>query len=571
MNKRTRNIDCLENLVSKEVTLFGWINNKRKLGHLTFIDFRDRSGIVQLVIDESHPQFKELNTLKKESVLKVIGTVRLKDEPNLNLKTGKVEVLISSFEVLSKADDLPFDLHGEVLEETRLKYRYLDIRRDEIKNNLILRHKVELLLRNYLNERGFIEVETPILSKSTPEGARDYLVPSRIYKNNFYALPQSPQIYKQLLMIGGIEKYFQIARCFRDEDLRSDRQPEFTQLDIEMSFAEEDDIFEVVEDLFKELWKDFRKDFEISFPRHTYNEVMRRFGSDKPDLRIKEEIVDLTEIFKDTNLEFLKNKTVSGILFKDIIFSRKDEDNLKKELEIKFKNETFLTLKMKDELTGSIVKSLTGEKVQEIIEKFNLEEGDIFFVAAGKDEIVHKSLGHVRLKIAEEFSRIDKTVDKFLWVVDFPMFELDDNNNYVPAHHPFTSPHKDDISILETDKKSVRARSYDLVLNGYELLSGSIRITDRALQEKVFHAIGLNEKTQREKFGFFIEAFKYGTPPHGGVGIGLERVLMILAGTENIKDVVAFPKTQSAYCLMSSSPSEVDEEQLNLLNIKSRK
>ncbi len=574
--KKIMNASLNKNNLNEEVELFGWVAKKRNLGGLLFIDLRDRSGIVQLVIRPEDSAYDLASSLKNEYVIKVLGKVVLREKANLQIPSGEIEIEVKSLEVINEALELPFDLtNNNSLEDTRLKYRYLDLRRENIKNNLILRHKVTMLARNYLANLGFIEVETPILCKSTPEGARDYLVPSRIFNGKFYALPQSPQIYKQLLMIGGLEKYFQIARCFRDEDLRADRQPEFTQIDIEMSFIEEEDIWQVVEGLMKTIFKEIKNVELEPFPRLTFNECMDRFGSDKPDTRFAMEIINITDIFKNTEFSVFKDVLrAEGIINCLVVknaasnYSRKDLDNLTEFVKI-YKAQALAYLKYNnEELTGSISKVITNEETKALIKNLGLEENDLVLILAGAKKIVKPALGALRVKLGKELNLIDENKYNFLWVTEFPMYEFsEEENRYVAAHHPFTSPRKEDVDKLLTDKANCYSRAYDLVLNGYELLSGSIRIHDSYTQSKVFEAIGLTLEEAQEKFGFFLDAFKYGAPPHGGVGIGLERLIMILAGTDNIRDVVAFPKTASANCLMSEAPNRVDKKQLDDLGI----
>jgi len=566
----------LKNL-GEEVELYGWVSKCRNLGGLIFIDLRDRSGIIQLVINPENKFYDVASSLKTESVIKACGTIVERQSKNLNIPTGEIEVNVTQLEVINLSNDIPFSLDNNTtaLEDTRLKYRYLDIRREPIKSNLILRHQVTMLVRNYLSRLGFIEVETPILCKSTPEGARDYLVPSRISKGKFYALPQSPQIYKQLLMIGGIEKYFQIARCFRDEDLRADRQPEFTQIDIEMSFVNEEDVWNVVEGLFKEVWKNIKNVEITDFPRLTYNECMDRFGSDKPDTRFGLELTNITPIFDNTTFTVFKNIIEENGIINAIKvnasdkLSRKDIDNLTEFVKI-YGAKALSYLKYNNgELTGSIAKVINEEEKESLLKQLDIQDNDIIFIVAGKKKIVKASLGALRLKLGKELNLIDTEKDNFLWVTNFPMFEYsEEENRYVAAHHPFTSPNLEDVDKLLTDKENCYSRAYDLVLNGYELLSGSIRIHQADVQEKVFEAIGLTMEEAKEKFGFFLDAFRYGTPSHGGVGIGLERMIMILSNTDNIRDVVAFPKTASATDLMSEAPNFVSPNQLRDLGIK---
>ena len=564
--------------VGKNVELYGWVQKKRNLGGLVFIDLRDRSGIIQVVVTPENECYDLASSLKSESVISVTGTINDRENKNLKLKTGDIEVLVDKLELINPSIDIPFEISDDTtaLEDTRLKYRYLDIRRDVIKNNLILRHNVTMITRNFLSKNGFIEVETPILCVPTPEGARDYLVPSRISNGNFYALPQSPQIFKQLLMIGGMEKYFQIARCFRDEDLRADRQPEFTQIDIEMSFASENDIFSVVEGLMKEIFKNIKNVELDNFERLTYGECINRFGTDKPDTRYEMEIEDITEIFSKTFFEIFSNIIANGGIINAIVLrglastiSRKDIDKYTEFVKI-YKAKALSYLKYNDGiLSGSISKILNENEQEKLIEKLNLQENDIIFIIADKKQIVKAALGALRTKLANKYNLINEENYNFLWVTDFPMFEFsEEENRYVAAHHPFTSPRLEDVDKLLTDKENCYSRAYDLVLNGYELLSGSVRIHDSNIQEKVFEAINMTPKEAEEKFGFFLEAFKYGAPPHCGVGIGLERLIMILANTDNIRDVVAFPKTASASCLMTEAPNKVSSKQLLELGIE---
>ena len=575
--KKFNNIEFNIKNVGEEVELYGWVQKKRNLGGLVFIDLRDRSGIIQLIVKPENLFYDLASSLKTESVIKVVGTISERESKNPKLPTGEIEVIVDNLELINTSVDIPFEIGGETtaLEDTRLKYRYLDLRREKIKDNLILRHKVALITRNFLSENGFVEVETPILCVPTPEGARDYLVPSRISNGSFYALPQSPQIYKQLLMIGGMEKYFQIARCFRDEDLRADRQPEFTQIDIEMSFASEEDIWNTTEGLMQKIFKEI-KDIELSpFQRLTYNECIDRFGSDKPDTRFDMEIKDITNIFSKTFFEVFSNIIVNGGVINAIVLkglastiSRKDIDKLTEFVKI-YKAKALSYLKYNnDELTGSILKIMSDTEKKEIIEQLELQENDMVFIIADNKKVVKTALGALRNKLANDYHLIDESKYNFLWVTDFPMFEYsEEEQRFVAAHHPFTSPRVEDIDKLLTDKENCYSRAYDLVLNGYELLSGSVRIHDSETQAKVFEAIDMTHEEAREKFGFFLDAFQYGAPPHCGVGIGLERLIMILAGTDNIRDVVAFPKTASASCLMTEAPGKVGTKQLDELGI----
>ena len=562
----------------KKVTLIGWVAKRRNLGSLVFIDLRDRSGIVQVTFDENLAD--AVQEVRSEYILQVTGTVVMRQAPNPKMATGEIEVLAESVKIVNRAETAPIDLSDDssTNEDTRLKYRYLDLRRAPLQKNMILRHKVCMIARNVLDEKGFVEVETPILARSTPEGARDYLVPSRIYNGKFWALPQSPQIYKQLLMISGLEKYFQIARCFRDEDLRADRQPEFTQIDIEMSFGDEDMIFGVVEDLMKAIFRGILNvELESSFVRIPFAECMRRYGTDKPDIRYGNEIQDLSPLFENTQFQVFRNVLDNGGMIGALKFenaadqySRKKLDQLQDFVKHGFKAKALAWLKMeKGTLAGSIVKPLSEEEKAAICETLQLKDNDLVLVIADKAAISQSALGALRVRLAKELGIIPDNQYKFLWVTDFPMFEYsEEEERWVATHHPFTAVKEEDIGKLFTDPGNVSSRAYDLVLNGYELLSGSIRIHDSDLQEKVFEAIGLTMEAARERFGFFLDAFRYGTPPHGGVGIGLERLVMVLAGTDNIRDVVAFPTTNSSLDLMSDAPNTVDQSQLDILGIK---
>lgn len=561
--------------VGKKVVLEGWVAKRRNFGALVFIDLRDREGITQLVFDETiSPKIVDV---RNEYVLRAEGEVVERQDKNPNLPTGDIEIKVTAVSVINTADTTPLIIADETdaLEDTRLKYRYLDLRRPCLQKNLKLRHQVTMITRNYLSDRGFLEIETPILCKSTPEGARDYLVPSRITKGGFYALPQSPQIYKQLLMIGGFDKYFQIARCFRDEDLRADRQPEFTQIDIEMSFVDEKDVFAVVEGLMREIFMKTKGLDLGEFEQIPYVECMRRFGSDKPDLRFGMELQQLNDVFAGTEFTIFKSileqgGEVNAILVKNAAdqFSRKQLDKLQEYVRIYgAKALSFLKYNAQG-FTGSIAKVISDAEKNALLEKLHVEDNDMILFVADKKAISQTALGALRVKLGHDLDLIDKNSYRFLWVTNFPMFEYsEEENRYVAAHHPFTSPNLEDVDKLMNDKANCYSRAYDLVLNGYELLSGSIRIHDQQLQEQVFEAIGMSKEEAKRRFGFFLEAFRYGTPPHGGVGIGLERLIMILSGTDNIRDVVAFPKTASASDLMSEAPSGVDQKQLDELHI----
>jgi aspartyl-tRNA synthetase len=563
----------------RQITIIGWVNKRRNFGALVFMDLRDRSGLVQVVFDEKLSE--KVKDVRNEYILQVRGTVSLRQEANPNMPTGEIEVRAEEVTIVNTAETAPIDISDDSSssEDTRLKYRYLDLRRPVLQKNLILRHRICMIARQYLDQNGFVEVETPILARSTPEGARDYLVPSRIYNGRFWALPQSPQIFKQLLMIAGMEKYFQIARCFRDEDLRADRQPEFTQIDIEMSFGDEETIFSTVEGLMQAIFKGTKNiDLEDHFVRIPWHECMQRFGTDKPDLRFGNELVNLNDIFAHTGFRVFADTLadggeIDGLHFEEAAdhYSRKGLDALQEFIRHGFKAKALAYLKLKDgALSGSIAKVLSDEEKQALIEKFSMKENSLLLIVADKPLTAETALGALRVRLAHELNRIPEGENyKFLWVTEFPMFEWsEEENRWVAAHHPFTAPKEEDIDKLFSDPEHVSSRAYDLVLNGYELLSGSIRIHDQALQEKVFEAIGLSMEEAKKKFGFFLDAFRYGTPPHGGVGIGLERLTMVLAGTDNIRDVVAFPTTNSSMDLMSESPNEVDQSQLDILGIE---
>ncbi len=575
--KKYNNNDFNIKNVGENVELYGWASKVRNLGGLIFIDLRDRSGKVQLVINPDNNCYEEASKVRNEYVLKVNGIIEERQSKNPNMATGEIEVNVSSLEILNEAATPVFELDkDDALEDTRLKYRYLDLRRDNIKNNLITRHKITMAARKFLSDNGFIEVETPILSKSTPEGARDYLVPSRVNKGSFYALPQSPQIYKQLLMIGGIEKYFQIARCFRDEDLRADRQPEFTQIDMEMSFVNEEDVMDNTEKLFQTIFKEV-KGYDIKLPlmRMKYDDAINFYGSDKPDLRFDMKINDVTDVFSKCDFELFKRELenkgiINAIVVKNAAdkYSRKDIDKLTDFVKTYKANGLFFLKYNNNEFAGSIVKILTDEVKEELIKNLCLEENDLIFVIAGKKLITKTSLGALRCKLARDLDLIKKGDYKFLWVTDFPSFEWsEEENRFVACHHPFTAPKDEDIDKLLTDKEHCYSKAYDIVCNGYEAGGGSIRIHNADVQEKMFEALELTKEDIEEKFGFFVNAFKYGTPPHGGLAIGLERLTMLLCETDNIKDVIAFPKTSSASCLMSEAPNTVSEKQLEELNI----
>ena len=581
MERTAHNGDLRESDAGKKVVIVGWVARRRNLGSLVFMDLRDRSGIVQVVFDETLAD--AVKDVRNEYILHVWGTVQKRQDANPKMATGAIEVHAEKVEIINRAETTPFVISDDTdaNEDIRLKYRYLDLRRPILQKNLMLRHQICMSVRHTLDEEGFVEVETPILARSTPEGARDYLVPSRIYNGRFWALPQSPQIYKQLLMIAGMERYFQIARCFRDEDLRADRQPEFTQIDIEMSFVDEDDVFGVVEHLMHNIFHDVKGvELEDHFIRIPWRECMKRFGSDKPDLRFGNEIQDLTDLFMDSSFTVFKNTAndprgmIGALKFEHAAdkYSRKGLDELQEFVKHGFEAHALAYLKVGSDgtLSGSIAKPLGDEEKAAVSRRLDLHADDLVLVIADKERVTETALGALRVRLGHELNLIPKDAGyKFLWVTEFPMFEWsEEDQRWVAAHHPFTAPKAEDVDKLFSDPEHVSSRAYDLVLNGYELLSGSIRIHDQDLQEKVFEAIGLTMEQAKEKFGFFLEAFKYGAPPHGGVGIGLERLTMVLAGTDNIRDVVAFPTTNSSLSLMDEAPNTVDPKQLQILGIE---
>lgn len=567
------NSDYNINNLDEEVKLKGWVAKTRNLGGVIFIDLRDRSGIIQLVVRPDNDCYEVAKKIKNEYVIEAFGKIIKRENANKNIKTGEIEVDVKNLNILNVSLETPFEISDNTtaLEDTRLKYRYLDLRRPALVNNLITRHKITLAIRNFLDKENFIEVETPVLCKSTPEGARDYLVPSRVNKGKFYALPQSPQIFKQLLMVGGVMRYFQIAKCFRDEDLRADRQPEFTQVDMEMSFVDEVDVMNMAEKLIAHIFKTVKGiDIKLPLLKMKYDDAINYYGSDKPDLRFDMKINDISDIFKSSDIEFLKNTLVNAIVVKNSAdkFSRKDIDALT--LFVKnYKASGLIFLKYEEELTGSIAKKMSEEEKSNLISKLNLEKNDLVFIINGKSNIVKTALGALRGNIARKLNLIDNNEYKLLWVVDFPSFEWsEEENRFMAMHHPFTAPKDEDVDKLITDKAHCYSKAYDIVINGYEAGGGSIRIHDENIQKKMFEALELTDKEIEEKFGFFVNALKYGTPPHGGLAFGLDRLTMLLTNTENIRDVIAFPKTASASDLMSECPNIVDNKQLDELGIK---
>lgn len=575
--KTIENTSIDKNSIGTTLELYGWVQKKRDLGGVIFLDLRDRSGLIQLLIRPTSPAYNIASTLKNEYVIKAKGIVQAREKINPNMKTGEIEVDIETLEVINTSIDTPFEIKEDTtaLEDTRLKYRYLDLRRQSLKDKIIERAHITRCIRNFLDSEGFIDIETPVLCRSTPEGARDYLVPSRINKGSFYALPQSPQILKQLLMVSGFEKYYQIAKCFRDEDLRADRQPEFTQVDVELSFVDEEDVMNVIEKLIAKVFKEIKNiDIKLPLKRMKYDEAMRVYGSDKPDLRFDLPIQEITDIFKNTSLEFLKkvieeNGIINALVLKNKAnnYSRKNIDKLTDYIKT-YKASGLAYLKVEETITGSIAKNLTKEEINALKNKLMLEENDIVFIVSGPEKIVKTALGALRCKLARDNNLIDQDDYKLLFITDFPVFEYSEQEKrYVACHHPFTAPKDEDVKKLLTDKASCYAKAYDIVINGYEAGGGSIRIHNQETQKIMFEALGLSEEEAKNKFGFLMEAFKYGTPPHGGFALGLDRLTMLLTKTENIRDVIAFPKTASASCLLTEAPNTVSEKQLEELGL----
>ena len=555
--------------VGQEVELKGWCAKKRNLGSLVFIDIRDKYGITQLRCDETVADVSTL--VKTEYVIYAKGIVVERESKNKNIPTGEIEIDVKELKVINSSEQPPIYITDDpdaVSENVRLKYRYLDLRRKSMQDTLKLRHEVTKSVRSYLDSLDFTEDETPILGKSTPEGARDYLVPSRVHNGTFYALPQSPQIFKQLLMVSGLERYYQIARCFRDEDLRADRQPEFTQIDIETSFIDLETLYTVLEGMFRKIWKDIKGIDNLEFPRMSWREVMDTYGSDKPDLRFAMELIDLSDVFVESSFEFLKGKVVKAIVAKNAAnsFTRKEVDQLGEVAKL-FKAKSLCWCKVNGEnLEGPSAKLVENKELFK--EKLNYENGDLILFVADEWLVSVTAMGQVRNAVAKKLNLANPNEYKFLWVTEFPMYEYTDDGRLQAMHHPFTAYIEEDEKYIESEPLKVRSNAYDLVLNGYELGSGSVRIYDQDMQRKVFERLGLTEDDISNKFGFFVEALKYGTPPHMGMGFGLERIVMILAGTSNIRDVVAFPKIQSAADLMNECPSAVEDEALDLLGIK---
>jgi len=585
-NKRTHTCGELrESDIGQHVVLNGWVASRRDLGGVIFIELRDRYGITQVVFEpsynsEAHEQAKKL---RSEFVISVEGKVRKRPDgtENLNLETGKIDVMVDKLIILNQSETPPFPIDDNIdaSEDIRLKYRYLDLRRTEVQKNLLLRHKMYQITRKYFDSNGFIEIETPVLMKSTPEGARDFLVPSRLHKGKFYALPQSPQTYKQLLMVSGFDRYFQIVKCFRDEDLRADRQPEFTQIDVEMSFVDVEDIFEMVEGLmkifFKEIWN---YELQTPIPRLSFDESMEKYGSDKPDLRFGLEMVTLNDVFAKSEFRVFKDSIeqegiITGLLAKGCGDYTRNQLDVLTDFVKKLGAGGLIWMRVKEnELDAPIAKFLSEDEKKNLIEKLNAQPGDLLFILTGKRLKTLSIMGALRLEMAKRMNIIDpNSKPSLLWVTDFPLFEWDEETKrYYAMHHPFTSPRIEDIPLMETDPGKVKARAYDLVLNGNEIAGGSIRIHDSKLQALMFKVLGIGEEEAKEKFGFLMNAFKYGAPPHGGIAFGFDRLVMLFAGKSSIRDVIAFPKTSSGLSLMDDSPSYVDEAQLTELHVKIR-
>ena len=575
--------DVSEAMIGQEVTVMGWVQRRRDLGQLIFIALRDRTGLVQIAIDENATEkelFAKAETIRSEYVLAVRGMVAARTEGNINpnMKTGKIEIIAKELRILSDSETTPFQIEDSVTvkDDLRLKYRYLDLRRPSQLNNLVLRHKVAQVMRNFLDQENFLEIETPILGKSTPEGARDYLVPSRVHPGNFYGLPQSPQLYKQLLMVSGMDRYYQIAKCFRDEDLRADRQPEFTQVDMELSFVDIDDVMDINERMMQKVFKDLMNvDIQLPLPRMTYAEAMERFGSDKPDVRFGMELKNISDVVAGTDFVVFKSALEAGGSVRAInatgcgSFPRKKIDSLVEFVKTyRAKGLAWIAINEDGTLKTQIAKFFTPEKLQEIVDAMEGKPGDLILICADQDKVVFDSLGALRLELSRMLELTKADDFAFLWVTEFPMLEWDEEaGRYVAVHHPFTAPMDEDLELIETNPGAVRAKAYDIVLNGYELGGGSIRIHRREIQQKMFELLGFTQEDAQERFGFLLDAFKYGVPPHGGLAFGLDRIIMLMSGATSIRDVIAFPKVKDASCPMTAAPGLVEEKQLDELGI----
>ena len=576
-----------ETMIDQTVTVMGWVQRRRDLGQLIFIALRDRTGIVQIVVDGNTAQktlFEKAQTLRSEFVVAVKGKVAARTEENINenMATGKIEIIAQELKILSESETLPFQIEDSVTvkDDLRLKHRYLDLRRPSQLKNMVLRHNVVLLILSFLDEEGFLEIETPILGKSTPEGARDYLVPSRVHPGNFYGLPQSPQLYKQLLMVSGMDRYYQIAKCFRDEDLRADRQPEFTQVDMELSFVDENDIIDINERMMQKVFKELLNvDIALPMKRMTYQEAMERFGSDKPDIRFGMELKNISKVVEDTEFGVFKNALQSGGSVRAINakgcggFPRKQIDSLVEFVKTyQAKGLAWIVVNEDGTLKSQIAKFFTPEKLQQIVDTMEGKPGDLILICADKDKVVFDSLGALRLELSKRLELTKADDFAFLWITEFPMLQWDEEENrYVAVHHPFTAPMDEDLQLLENNPKAVRAKAYDIVLNGYELGGGSIRIHRREIQQKMFELLGFSPEEAQERFGFLLDAFQYGVPPHGGLAFGLDRMIMLMSGATSIRDVIAFPKVKDASCPMTDAPNVVEQKQLEELGIAIKK
>lgn len=582
MKRSHRCTEVTKGMVGNEVTVMGWVQKRRNLGSLIFIDLRDRSGLLQIVFDTNdvgEDGFEKASRLRSEFVIAVVGKVTLREGAvNENLKTGEIEIRAREIRILSESDTPPFPIeeNSQTKDELRLKYRYLDLRRPNLQRNLLLRSKLTTMIRKFMDEEGFLEIETPMLTKSTPEGARDYLVPSRVHPGNFYALPQSPQLFKQLLMCSGYDRYFQIARCFRDEDLRADRQPEFTQIDMELSFVDVDDVIDVNERLLARIFKDaINVDVKLPIQRITWQEAMDRYGSDKPDTRFGMELKDVSDIVKDCGFGVFTGALENGGSVRGInakgqgsLARKKIDAYVNYAKEFGAKGLAYLSINDDGTYKSSFAKFMTEEELDSLVAAMEGEAGDLLFFAADKNKIVYDVLGNLRLEIARNLDLLDKNQFNFLWVTEFPLFEWsDEQNRYLAMHHPFTMPMEEDLDKIDTDPGSVRAKAYDIVLNGTEIGGGSVRIHMNDVQEKMFEALGFSRESAYEQFGFLLNAFKYGVPPHAGLAYGLDRLVMLMAKEDNIREVIAFPKLKDASCLMTDAPNVVDDKQLRELSI----
>lgn len=572
-----------ENMIGQQVTVMGWVQRRRDLGKLIFIALRDKTGIVQVVVDGNTAKgeiFEKAETIRSEYVLAIQGTVSARTDGNINenMETGRIEIIAEELRILSESETPPFQIEDNITvkDDLRLKYRYLDLRRPSQLKNMMLRHKVAQAMRAFLNEENFLEIETPMLTKSTPEGARDYLVPSRVHPGNFYALPQSPQLFKQILMVSGMDRYYQIVKCFRDEDLRADRQPEFTQVDMELSFVDVEDILDINERMMQKVFKDLLNvDIQIPLPRMTYKEAMERFGSDKPDVRFGMELVNISHVVADTDFVVFKGALENGGSVRAINakgcgnFPRKQIDSLVEFVKTyRAKGLAWIVVKDDGSIKSQIAKFFSPEKLQEIVDTMDGQPGDLILICADKDKVVFDSLGALRLELSRRLELTRPDDFNFLWVTEFPMLEWDEEENrYVAVHHPFTAPMDEDLELIDTNPGAVRAKAYDIVLNGYELGGGSIRIHRRDIQQKMFELLGFTPEDAQERFGFLLDAFKYGVPPHGGLAFGLDRIIMLMSGATSIRDVIAFPKVKDASCPMTDAPNVVDEKQLEELGI----